>query len=99
MSFNETDDMGVVSVRAKFFVKKVEVYLESSRLIVMSPVYSQDPNHENKSFWDATPSGELQMTINNSKAARFFEPGQEYYIDFTHPSKRASQVVRGFEPE
>lgn len=82
------------TVRAKFVVSKVEFYSENSRQIVMKPVYSQDPNHENKSFWDATPSGELTMTINNRRAAEFFIPGQEYYIDFSHPARAASMGVR-----
>jgi len=75
------------SVRAKFFVKTVEVYSVQppSRKIVLAPVYSQDPLHENKAFWDATPSGEISMTINNPRAAEFFKPGQEYYIDFSIP--------------
>jgi hypothetical protein len=90
----ETPDMGLVSVRAKFIVTKVEFYSASSRRIVMKPVYSEDPNHENKQFWDATPSGELTMVIQNPRAAEFFTPGQEYYIDFTHPSKMASFSVR-----
>lgn len=71
------------SVRAKFIVTKVEVYQPTSRLIAMKPVYSQDPTHENKAFWDATPNGELTMTINNPTAAEFFRPGEEYYIDFS----------------
>lgn len=91
----ETDDMGLISVRAKFFVKKVEYYAENSRQVVLAAVYSQDPNHENKMFWDATPSGEITMVINNPRAGAFFQPGQEYYIDFVHPSKMADFTVLG----
>lgn len=82
------------TVRAKFIVKKVEYYNETSRLIVLHPVYSQDPNHENKTFWDATPQGELTMTINNPRAAEFFLIGQEYYLDFSHPPRLASMGIR-----
>jgi hypothetical protein len=94
MPTRETEDLGLVSVRAKFIVSKVEFYNPNSRRIDLKPVYSEDPNHENKQFWDATPSGEMWMIVNNPRAAEFFEPGREYYIDFVHPSKMASLTVR-----
>ena len=37
---------------------------------------------ENKEFWEATPAGEIKMTIRN-KAAQGFVPGKTYYVDFT----------------
>jgi hypothetical protein len=51
--------------------------------VFLSPVYSDKPNSENKSFWDATPSGDIRMTIKNDAAARLFEVNMEYYVDFT----------------
>lgn len=45
-------------------------------------VYSNDPEHENKVFWDATPNISFEMTVRN-EAAQLFEPGIEYYMDFT----------------
>ncbi len=54
------------------------------RTVVMSPVYGNgDPNHENTKFWDATPSGKLELGCANLKAAEMFDIGQEYYVDFT----------------
>ena len=47
-----------------------------------SAVYSNDPGHENKRFWDATPQASLEMTIKN-EAAQVFALGKEYYVDFT----------------
>lgn len=49
----------------------------------MSPVYSADPNSENKAFWEATPNGSLTMTIKNDAAAKWFKPNAEVYVDFT----------------
>lgn len=43
-------------------------------------VYSQDPESENKKFWDATPSAAIQLTSILQDA---FEVGQEYYLDFS----------------
>lgn len=54
------------------------------RTVVMSPVYGGgDPNHENVKFWDATPSGKLELGCANLAAAEMFELGKEYYLDFT----------------
>ena len=38
---------------------------------------------ENKVFWDATPSGSLQLGVVNPEAWKAFELGAEYYLDFT----------------
>lgn len=47
----------------------------------MQAVYSNDPNHENKQFWDATPGGTFQMNYINKNTQ--FLPNREYYIDLT----------------
>lgn len=67
------------TVRAKFQCVKKEL----PGGIKLSAVYSEDPEHENKKFWDATPSGNLEMWVTNRDAADFFELGAEYYLDFT----------------
>lgn len=69
-------------VRAKFRVNEMKDSGEQVE-ITMTPVYSTDPNHENKRFWDATPSGTLRMWIKNRAAAESFEVNGEYYVDFT----------------
>lgn len=52
--------------------------------IKMSPVYgNNDPNHENTKFWEASPSGKLELGTVNPAAVAQFELGTEYYIDFT----------------
>ena len=75
-------------VRAKFWCIEVTQFSggigrePSGVRYKFSPVYSNDPSHENKRFWDATPNGTLEMTVKN-EAAQIFELGREYYIDFT----------------
>ncbi len=49
----------------------------------LGPVYSADLTSENRKFWEATPSGKLELTINNPAAFECFEAGKEYYIDIT----------------
>ena len=52
--------------------------------IKMSPVYGNgDPNHENTKFWEASPGGMLNLNCINAAAAKEFELGKEYYLDFT----------------
>lgn len=53
------------------------------RTIVLQPVYSSDPSHENAAFWAASPSGEIRLGTINQAAWEAFELGAEYYIDFT----------------
>lgn len=51
-----------------------------------SAVCSDDPNHENKAFNDATPGGNFYIHIAKDKPAQEnFEAGvsKEYYIDIT----------------
>lgn len=87
-----------MTVRAKFWVtEKAELayqpkpddvpVIPAQVTVKMKAVYSNDPKHENKSFWDATPSGELQMIVKGD-VSELFVLGQEYYLDFT-PAPRS----------
>ena len=62
------------------------VYVRSEkqemRTIYMAPVYSEDPNSENKKFWDASPSGEIKLGTVNPNAWKEFELDEEYRIVF-----------------
>lgn len=52
--------------------------------VKMSPVYGNgDPDHENTKFWQASPSGSLELGTVNAEAVKAFELGKEFYIDFT----------------
>jgi len=54
------------------------------RTVVLSPVFGNgDPNHENTRFWNASPSGRLELGTINPEAWKQFELGKEYYIDLT----------------
>jgi hypothetical protein len=79
----------MTSVRAKFVCSAILPNFGSSTVFHFNAVYSNDPNSENKAFTDATPSGYMQIAIDNSKpASAMFERGQEYYFDIT-PVKKA----------
>ena len=79
------------TVRAKFFCKEITrtgwsdqgTPTPSTAVVYkFAAVYSNKPDHENKAFWDATPTAELSMTITNP-GGQIFELGREYYLDFT----------------
>lgn len=83
-----------MSVRAKFIVNSITEYEspKGARHIAMRPVHKYDLTktpgickqtcEENLIFGDATPSGEVKMTIVNPEAAKQFEIGKAYYVDF-----------------
>ena len=52
------------------------------RTLNFTPVYGAD-SEENKAFWDATPTGSLQLGVVNQEAWKQFDLGKEYYLDFT----------------
>lgn len=81
-----------MSVRAKFYVSKIEHGGSNTTSVGLKPVMAKwnaetrsYEESENKEFWDATPSGDISMTIQNHSAAEFFKAnlGKEVYVDFT----------------
>jgi len=51
------------------------------RTLNFTPVTAGD--EEDKAFWDATPSGSIQLGTVNPEAWKHFELGKTYYLDFT----------------
>lgn len=76
-----------MTVRAKFKVvsltqrehwDKTKGFLHD---VVMQPVVSG--SKENESFYAATPSGQIQLATINDEAAKQFQIGKEFYVDFS----------------
>lgn len=44
-------------------------------------VYSEDDDNPNSDWAEATPDGQLRLTINNQDALGFAEPGAEYIVE------------------
>lgn len=70
------------TVKARFRCDTVTRH-EFQEQIEMDPVCSDDPNHPNKAFTDATPCGKLELGIRNKALFGHFQPGQEYDLDIT----------------
>ncbi len=75
------------TVRAKFAVTQIiktvvaPNYPEQVK-IVLEPRYDQKVA-EDVSFCKATPSGRMEMTIDNPIAIERMPIGQQFYVDFT----------------
>lgn len=85
--------------RAKFKVNRIERSMTTGvvgekdgkkvygsvevQTVKLSPVYSDDPGSENKKFWEASPSGIIELGVVNKAAWSAFELDKEYYVDFT----------------
>src|SRR5260221_13335708 len=67
-----------IKVDGKYVYDQVE-----KRTLNFTPVYSNEPGSENKAFWDATPSGSVQLGVVNQEAWKHFELGKKYYLAFT----------------
>ena len=70
-----------MSVRAKFKVISVTDCGDGKKSIALSAVTSGSP--ENEQFFQWTPSAAINMATINAEAAKQFEVGAEFYVDFT----------------
>lgn len=77
-----------MKVRAKFQCDRIirtqwsPVYTEWK--VSLRPICGNDGEYgENTKFHKSTPSGNLEMVIDNEAAQPAFEVGKAYYVDFT----------------
>jgi hypothetical protein len=52
------------------------------RVVKLNAAYENNPEHPNYHFWKATPTGSMEMQINNPSAFGFFRPGKKYLLTF-----------------
>lgn len=80
MATNPTETQMVV--RCKFKVDSVTPADADGSVsrVQLYPVYSGSP--ENESFFKYTPSGSIGIGTINAEAAKQFEVGKEFYVDF-----------------
>lgn len=91
----------ITTVRAKMSVQVVEksTYSELTKLqCVMGRknadgtyrATTKEENLEDNSFASATPSGKMELSIDNKEVHGFFKPGKSYYVDITEVPEPAS---------
>lgn len=71
-------------VRGKFQVVKVAQvnWSPTARVISLQAVYDTT-TEENRRYAKATPSGQIEMTVDNPPAAEQLAIGKTFYVDFT----------------
>lgn len=76
----------ITQVRAKFKCNSIEHLEGGNKTLKMYAV--MDGDGENGDFNKYTPNGNIEMWVSpETKAAEYFKPGEEYYLDFTKASK------------
>lgn len=73
-----------MTVRAKFEVYSVTALKFGDGKAVnvtLQPVMSG--SDENRAFFKASPGGKIEVLTVNAEAASQFEPGKQFYVDFT----------------
>ncbi len=96
------------SVIAKFLVTSVEQQGHSHHetgepqltgvKVNLSPVYRpKDSTHENQRFWEASPSGQLWLQIQNPQAFGFFQAGHEEYVIFVDAAQGKDGLIASLE--
>lgn len=73
-----------MTVRAKFTVAEVTQIstAPNGRRIVLMPLYDTSIPDDRR-FSDATPSGRMEMFVNNPAAIEQLPLGAKFYVDFT----------------
>lgn len=89
MPQNDKGEYVPAMTRAKFQCQRIEEIKYAgyeNRKVILTPVIPQNSTGEpeDRSFWESTPSGEINLTISKEAvASKMFEPGKKYYVDFT----------------
>ena len=72
---------GVSKARCKFRCDSVEPLGGDCQRVKLWAQYDEPLSREDEAFNVATPSGNLDFTINNPRLVGFFQPGRQYYVD------------------
>lgn len=75
-----------MTVTAMFSVESVQDF-GTHRQVKLRAVYSPDKSSPNYSWSQATPCGEMSMTITNPAAYQQFAPGKQFHMTFEEVAK------------
>ncbi len=79
----EKEEPKIKKVRGKFrVVSLTEHHWSKSQRIVKLSVEYDTSIPEDQRFFDATPTGQIEMTVNNPAALEFLKLGKTFYVDF-----------------
>ncbi len=72
-----------MTVRAKFTVAVVTAHASTSGKTIKLQAIYETSIPEDRRFYDATPTGSLEMFVNNPVAIERLARGKSFYVDFT----------------
>ncbi len=97
LTMSSTGDSERMPVVAKFQVRAVGPQTGGASVFLWPVNHENDPDHPNRKFWEATPSGRIEMFITNPGAADYFEMDAVYTVTFDRetvaPADEASSVA------
>ena len=67
--------------RCKFTVESVTHHAYGGRDVKLRTAYDEPLSKEDRAFSNATPTGSMEITIQNSKVFDVFKPGVKVYVD------------------
>jgi len=70
-----------MQTRFKMVCNKKEVTESGPVNLEFNAVFSDDPESENKKFWEYTPAADFVTTVDNVSSVEHIEVGKEYYFD------------------
>lgn len=84
-----------LKIRAKFAVSAVTSYNDThAKTVRLMPLY--DPSlPEDQRFSEATPSGSIEMFVNNPSALDALVPGRKFYVDFIPVDEQTNKQSGG----
>lgn len=69
--------------RCKFTVTDVTLHAYGGRTVKLETAYDQPLSQEDRAFSNATPTGKMEVSIQNERVFDVFKPGQKVYVDVT----------------
>ena len=74
-----------MTTRAKFICQShnISKYQGGESVKIILTAVTAYNSQDDKPFWDATPSGTIEIQVANKEAQKLFEPGKKYSVDFT----------------
>lgn len=71
----------MITARCKFTVESVTHHAYGGRTVKLQTAYDQPLSQEDRAFSNATPSGHMEVNINNERVFDTFAPGKKVYVD------------------
>lgn len=67
--------------RCKFVVESVTLHTYGGRTVRLEARYEEPLSKEDRAFSNATPTGKMEILIQNPKVFDLFQPGKQVYVD------------------